>query len=262
MLFQASEGGYVRAEEPEPRSEWGARIVNHRYFLGTILVLVLGNTIVMATEHAGQPEYWTEFLRWSNIFFVIAFTLEMVTKLLALGPALYWFDRFNRFDAVVVVLSVIEVLCTEVLELQGFGVAIFRAVRLVRAVSMIQTWWKPLKALGVRLMQNIETIGSMLGLLQLFILIFGLLGMQIFGGKDPVQNSRSNFNDFWAAYLSIFQVLTGENWNEIMYDCMSINGESTLYGPFAPAPLRPQYVPICPYFLTTFCLYGVVSVIR
>lgn len=60
--------------------------------------------------------------------------------------------------------------------------------------------------------------------------IFILMGMQFFAGKlkfdendayDPNGKSpRYNFNTFFDASLLVFIILTGENWNEIMYDSM------------------------------------------
>lgn len=55
---------------------------------------------------------------------------------------------------------------------------------------------------------------SLLLLLFLFIVIFALLGMQVFGGKfnfNPTQpKPRANFDTFIQALLTVFQVLTGE----------------------------------------------------
>ena len=60
--------------------------------------------------------------------------------------------------------------------------------------------------------------------------IFTLMGMQFFAGKlkfnDDDQldsNGRSvryNFDTFPRAFLSVFILLTGENWNEMMYNAM------------------------------------------
>lgn len=60
--------------------------------------------------------------------------------------------------------------------------------------------------------------------------IFSLMGMQFFAGKlkfnsadQPDSNGRSiryNFDTFPRAFLSVFILLTGENWNEMMYDAM------------------------------------------
>ena len=37
---------------------------------------------------------------------------------------------------------------------------------------------------------------------------------------------RHHFDDFFWAFITIFQVLTGENWNEVMYDGMRTKGNA------------------------------------
>lgn len=60
------------------------------------------------------------------------------------------------------------------------------------------------------LLNSIQSIASLLLLLFLFIMIFALLGMQVFGGRfnyDPVkEKDRHNFDCFWQALLTVFQV--------------------------------------------------------
>lgn len=54
-----------------------------------------------------------------------------------------------------------------------------------------------------------KSIASLLLLLFLFIIIFSLLGMQLFGGKfnfDESQTKRSTFDNFPQALLTVFQV--------------------------------------------------------
>ena len=64
-----------------------------------------------------------------------------------------------------------------------------------------------------------KSIISLLLLLFLFILIAALLGMQLFGGtfSFPDGNPPTNFDSFSVAMLTVFQILTGEDWNEVMY---------------------------------------------
>lgn len=54
-----------------------------------------------------------------------------------------------------------------------------------------------------------KSIASLLLLLFLFLIIFALLGMQLFGGKfnfDETQTKRSTFDAFPQALLTCFQV--------------------------------------------------------
>ena len=49
--------------------------------------------------------------------------------------------------------------------------------------------------------------------------------MQLFGGRfntiERAGDVRANFDDFLHALLTVFQILTGEDWNSVMYDGIS-----------------------------------------
>ncbi|CAH2260793.1 jg26204, partial [Pararge aegeria aegeria] len=89
-------------------------------------------------------------------------------------------------------------------------------------------YWRSLSNLVASLLNSIQSIFSLLLLLFLFIVIFALLGMQVFGGRfdyDPVeQKERHNFDSFWQAVLTMFQILTGEDWNVVMYHGINAYG--------------------------------------
>ena len=63
-------------------------------------------------------------------------------------------------------------------------------------------------------------------LMFLFIFIFTLLGMQAFTGyfkDDPLGTPSNNYDDFLIALFTIFQVLTMENWQTVLYVTMRNN---------------------------------------
>jgi len=65
--------------------------------------------------------------------------------------------------------------------------------------------------------------------LLIVMFIFVLLGMQLFGGVydqafTPDEKPRAHFDTFWWAFVTVFQVLTGENWNEVLYNTMFAAG--------------------------------------
>jgi len=71
-------------------------------------------------------------------------------------------------------------------------------------------YWTSLKNLANSLMNTMRSIVSLLLLLFLFIVIFSLLGMQLFGGRfhydDTQQLPRHNFDSFVQSMLTVFQV--------------------------------------------------------
>ena len=74
------------------------------------------------------------------------------------------------------------------------------------------------------LVNSISSIVALLVLLCLFIFIFALLGMQLFGGKFLDDESRATFDNFFQACFTVFQILTGEDWNVVMYDGIQAYG--------------------------------------
>ena len=69
--------------------------------------------------------------------------------------------------------------------------------------------WTALSNLVASLLNSMKSIASLLLLLFLFLIIFALLGMQLFGGKfnfDETQTKRSTFDAFPQALLTCFQV--------------------------------------------------------
>ncbi len=69
-------------------------------------------------------------------------------------------------------------------------------------------YWSALRNLVASLLNSMRSIASLLLLLFLFIVIFALLGMQLFGGRFnfPQGKPRSNFDTFWQSLLTVFQV--------------------------------------------------------
>jgi len=74
-------------------------------------------------------------------------------------------------------------------------------------------YWTSLRNLVTSLINSMRSIASLLLLLALFIIIFALLGVQLFGGEfghdDTVPIPRHNFDTFYQALLTVFQVPGG-----------------------------------------------------
>lgn len=82
---------------------------------------------------------------------------------------------------------------------------------------MFHRYWTSLSNLVASLLNSVRSIASLLLLLFLFIVIFSLLGMQVFGGKFNFSDHRprrSNFDNFPQALISVFQVRAEENVRE------------------------------------------------
>ncbi|XP_072945832.1 muscle calcium channel subunit alpha-1-like [Epargyreus clarus] len=203
------------------------KAVKSQTFYWSIIVLVFLNTVVLASEHYEQPRWLDDFQNYANYLFVVLFTMEMLVKMYALGFQGYFVSLFNRFDCFVMVCSILELGLTVTETIPQLGISVLRCVRLLR-VFKVTAHWRSLSNLVASLLNSIQSIFSLLLLLFLFIVIFALLGMQVFGGKFDYaaeeEKERHNFDSFWQAVLTMFQILTGEDWNVVMYHGINAYG--------------------------------------
>nr|VZI09870.1 unnamed protein product [Spirometra erinaceieuropaei] len=196
--------------------------VKSRQFFVLIMTFVLLNTVVLTTEHYNQPMWLNQFQSFANVLFVSLFTLEMLLKMFAFGLQDYFSALFNRFDFFVVMVSILEIILTHLDLLDPMGLSVLRCARLLRIFKLTH-YWNSLRSLVNRLLKSVKSIASLLLLLFLFILICSLLGMQWFGGTfnfPSKDKPRSHFDGIAQSMITVFQMLTGEDWNEVMYNGM------------------------------------------
>ncbi|KAJ8257225.1 hypothetical protein GJAV_G00183250 [Gymnothorax javanicus] len=212
-------------------------------FYWLVLLLVFLNTVTSASEHYNQPLWLTEVQDIANKVLLSLFTVEMLLKMYSLGLQVYFVAFFNRFDCFVVCGGIVETILVELEIMPPLGISVLRCVRLLR-IFKVTRHWTALSNLVASLLNSMKSIASLLLLLFLFLIIFALLGMQLFGGKfnfDETQTKRSTFDTFPQALLTCFQILTGEDWNVVMYDGIMAYG-----GPHFPGMI------VCIYFVILF----------
>ncbi|CAF4869841.1 unnamed protein product, partial [Rotaria sp. Silwood1] len=229
-----------------------SRFVASKYFDRIIFSAIIMNTFSMSVEYHGQPQLLTNILEYSNTFFIILFTIEMLFKIIAKGCLKYIKNPFNLFDGGIVLISLIELYGAK-----NSGLSVLRTFRLLRVLKLVR-FMPTLRRQLVVMVKTLDSVAAFLLLLILFIFIFSVLGMHLFGGKfctleafnrtsheqidmkcrccacvewNLFKNStnikdstciqdRANFDSLRSALLTVFQILTQEDWNEVLYNGM------------------------------------------
>uniref|UniRef100_A0A4X2KZI4 Voltage-dependent N-type calcium channel subunit alpha n=1 Tax=Vombatus ursinus TaxID=29139 RepID=A0A4X2KZI4_VOMUR len=201
------------------------RMVKAQTFYWIVLCVVALNTLCVAMVHYHQPQRLTNALYFAEFVFLGLFLTEMSLKMYGLGPRNYFHSSFNCFDFGVIVGSIFEVIWAAIKPGTSFGISVLRALRLLR-IFKVTKYWNSLRNLVVSLLNSMKSIISLLFLLFLFIVVFALLGMQLFGGQFNFRDEtpNTNFDTFPAAILTVFQILTGEDWNVVMYHGIESQG--------------------------------------
>jgi len=111
------------------------------------------------------------------------FTVEMIIKLAGLGLREYVRDSFNIFDAIIVIISLIDnvMLYSVGNSASGGGVIILRSIRLLRVFKLARNWTS-LRVLLVKIMDTLPNLASFAFLLMIFQVVFVILGLQFFAG--------------------------------------------------------------------------------
>ncbi|KAI2642416.1 Voltage-dependent T-type calcium channel subunit alpha-1I [Labeo rohita] len=198
------------------------RIVDSKYFNRGIMIAILINTLSMGVEYHEQPEELTDVLEISNIVFTSLFALEMLLKLSACGVFDYISNPYNIFDGIIVIISVCEI----VGQADG-GFSVLRTFRLLRVLKLVR-FLPALRRQLVVLMKTMDNVATFCMLLMLFIFIFSILGMHLFGCKFTLRlengdtvSDRKNFDSLLWAIVTVFQILTQEDWNVVLYNGMA-----------------------------------------
>lgn len=132
------------------------------------------------------------------------FVAEIVLKILACGsrPWVYFQAGWNLFDFLIVVICL--------LPFNAQFTTVFRMARLVRTLRLI-TILPKLQLLVGALLRAIPALGYIGILLGLHFYMYAVTGTFLFRHNDPIR-----FGSLHESFLTLFQVLTLEGWNDVL----------------------------------------------
>jgi voltage-dependent calcium channel L type alpha-1D len=192
-------------------------IVNQKSFLWFIIGAILVNTLLLAADYDNIAPETTEVLNVCNIILWVLFAIEAIIKILGLGPRQYFSEGFNVFDFFIIMISLVEMVTSP----SGSGTfSVLRTFRLLR-IFKVFAMSEGLRTLMQAVLSSMEDLFYFSLVFILFLFIYTILGMQVFKGtfvdERGLPTSRTHFDSFPYATLTVFQIITGENWNEVMY---------------------------------------------
>lgn len=149
-----------------------------------------------------------DLLKLLDAIVIAIFMIEIAIKMGGQGVRFwrYFYDPWNVFDFIIVAASLLPI---------GSEYAmVLRLVRLLRVLKLITALPK-LQILVSALLKSIPSMGYVSIFLSILFYIYGVAAVFIFGGNDPV-----HFGNLQTSLLSLFRVVTLEDWTDIMYIAM------------------------------------------
>lgn len=204
--------------------------IEHKNTKEFILIIVIINTTLIALEKFFNPETEKK-LSILNTVFSLLFFLEMITKILAFGLKNYCKEAINIFDGFVTIIGFLELLLnlfqTESLSPgAGSSLSAFRTLRLFRTVRVLRftrlmSSFRYVKVITEVISSTIDQFIYIALILLLFAVIYTLIGMRIYKEEFDLIAAKvgysNSFRSFPRAFLTVFQILTLENWYQIIF---------------------------------------------
>nr|CAH7755462.1 unnamed protein product [Callosobruchus chinensis] len=184
-----------------------------------IAVMVLINSALLGVGW-NKDEPYTEILATVDIICTSLFVVEVVMKNIAFTPRGYLQSRRNRYDLFVTVMGVIWMFFhimfkNDLTYFIGFMVVILRFFTITGKHATLKML---MLTVGVSVCKSFFIIFGMF----LLVFFYALAGTIIFGTVKYGEGigRRANFESPVTGVAMLFRIVTGEDWNKIMHDCM------------------------------------------
>lgn len=196
-----------------------------------VLSVIIANTMMMAINHdcdVCTQDYCRTFkgtLEVFNVVFALIFVVEAVIKILGLGLWEYFTNKMCLFDLAIVIVSCVEIesvlqvnkcltqdisgmseqnacIALESCDGGGGGVTVLRTFRLVRIVKLLRAFPEVQKQVKI-VVGILGSVAALIALIFIFLLIFCILGMNVFGGAIVSEWDPDNVALGAAVYISL-----------------------------------------------------------
>ena len=195
---------------PAPAFVAGARRVAAAGWFGhAVIGVILANAMVVGID--AWPVAAAAYggaLALANDIFLGIFVLEALIKLIAHYPRphRYFADGWNVFDFSIIVISLIP----------GSGelAMVARLARLLRVLRLVSAL-PELRLIVTTLMRSIPSMFNVIALMSIIFYVYAVAGYHLFHATDP-----THWRHIGIALLSLFRIVTLEDWTDIMYAAM------------------------------------------
>lgn len=193
-------------------------ITESKYFQLFIVGIILLNAIIIGIET--YPDLLTRYrltLHILDTFCLWVFVAEIILKIIACGskPLNFFKNGWNLFDFFIISAAFIPGLQNQT--------TILRLVRLLRVLRLLSAM-PGLQVMVTALLNSIPRIAQMALLSSLLFYIYAVIGQTLFADHDP-----QHWATLHISLLSLFRILTLEDWTDLMYTGMELYAWSWIY---------------------------------
>ena len=195
-----------------------ARVVANPAFTTVIVATILVNAIVLGLQtYEGLEERWGRTLDLINAVCLAIFVVELLTRMAACWPRplAFFRDGWNVFDFVVIGAAFVPGIRE--------SSTLLRLVRLLRIVRIVRVL-PDLRILLIGVWRSVPPLASIGAVTLMVLFVYGMVGWILFGDELP-----ENWGDIGSAMLTLFVMLTLENFPVYMDEAMEVEPWAWIY---------------------------------
>ena len=192
-------------------------IRNNKFFETFIIVVIMTSALIVGIKTYEVPNWALTAVYWLDIFITLIFIIEISIRFAAEERKLDFFKSgWNIFDVLIVTVSLIPIDNTD-MALVARLVRVFRVLRMVSIIPELRT-------LLNSLLIALPRLGYVMALMFIIFYIYAAAGSLMFN-----EINQFLWGDIAVAMLTLFRVMTFEDWTDVMYEVMAVHGWAWIY---------------------------------
>lgn len=192
-------------------------IRNNKLFETFIMVVIMASALLVGIKTYEVPVTVVTAVYWLDILITAIFVVEISIRFAAEDRKLDFFKSgWNVFDVLIVTVSLIPIDNTDM----ALVARLVRVFRVLRMVSIIPE----LRMLLNSLLIALPRLGYVMALMFIIFYIYAAVGSLVFSEINTFL-----WGDIAVSMLTLFRVMTFEDWTDVMYEVMAVHGWAWIY---------------------------------
>ncbi len=192
-------------------------IQSNKLFETFIIVVIMASALIVGLKTYEMPGSVIIAVYWLDVLITLIFIVELSIRFAAEERKLNFFKSgWNVFDLLIVTISLIPIDNTD-MALVARLVRVFRVLRMVSIVPELRT-------LLNSLLIALPRLGYVVALMFIIFYMYAAVGSLVFN-----EINEFLWGDIAVSMLTLFRVMTFEDWTDVMYEVMAVYGWAWLY---------------------------------
>ncbi|WP_299494579.1 ion transporter [uncultured Shewanella sp.] len=193
------------------------RLRNNKIFELFVVSIIILSALLIGAKTYNMPHLLVILVKFMDMAITVIFLFEICVRFLAEeNKKRFFHNGWNVFDTLIVVISLIPIENGE-MAIIGRLVRIFRVLRMVSIIP-------ELRLLLNSLLRALPQLGYVLLLMFIIFYIYAAVGATFFAEINPVL-----WGDISISLLTLFRIMTFEDWTDVMYETMAVYGFSWIF---------------------------------